>query len=152
MANNVGQSIFSCSYLPSIYSLWWNISMFFSCHLPISFFLNLAGLDTTFLILRSSPFFFLFFFFFNNLSIYLFLVVLALLCCSQAFSSCRERGLFSRAVSRFPIAVTSPHCRGQSPGTWVSRVAVCRLRSRGLWALEHASFGSCRMHPCPFLM
>ena len=78
--------------------------------------------------------------------------MLGLLCCSQAFSSCGERGLLSRAGSRFPIVVTSPHCRGQSLGTGASWVAVCRLSGCGLWVLEHASFRSCCMHPCPFLM
>ena len=39
-----------------------------------------------------------FFFFFINLFIYLFLSVLGLCCCMQAFFSCSERGLLFVAV------------------------------------------------------
>ena len=46
------------------------------------------------------------FFFFNNL-FYLFLAVLGLRCCIQAFSSCGERGLLFFVVHRLLIAVAS---------------------------------------------
>ena len=51
----------------------------------------------------------LFFFFFNffYLFIYLFLAVLGLRCCTQAFSSCGERGLLFVAVRGLLIAVAS---------------------------------------------
>ena len=39
--------------------------------------------------------------------IYLFLAVLGLLCCAQAFSSCGERGLLFVVVRRLLIAVAS---------------------------------------------
>ena len=40
--------------------------------------------------------------------IYLFLAVLGLLCCTQAFSSCRKQGLLLVAVRGLLIAVASP--------------------------------------------
>ena len=49
---------------------------------------------------------FIFVFIFFNL-IYLFLAALGLLCCTQAFSSCGERGLLFVAVHRLLIAVAS---------------------------------------------
>ena len=51
-----------------------------------------------------------FFFFLNKfiyLFIYLFLAVLGLRCCTQAFSSCGERGLLFVAVHSLLIAVAS---------------------------------------------
>ena len=43
---------------------------------------------------------------------YLFLAALGLSCCTQAFSSCSERGLLFIAVRRLLIAVASPVERG----------------------------------------
>ena len=45
--------------------------------------------------------------FFKNKFIYLFLAVLGLCCCTQTFSSCRERGLLFVAVHGLLIAVAS---------------------------------------------
>ena len=47
------------------------------------------------------------FFFFLIYLIYLFLAVLSLHCCAQAFSSCGERGLLFVVVCTFLIAVAS---------------------------------------------
>ena len=49
----------------------------------------------------------MFFFFFLNKFIYLFLAVLGLRCCVQAFSSCGEWGLLFIVVCRLLIAVAS---------------------------------------------
>ena len=46
-------------------------------------------------------------FFFKKLIYYLFLAVLGLLCCAQAFSSCSEQGLLFVAVRGLLIAVAS---------------------------------------------
>ena len=46
-------------------------------------------------------------FFFFNLFIYLFLAALGLRCCTRAFSSCGERGLFFISVRGLLIAVAS---------------------------------------------
>ena len=46
-------------------------------------------------------------FFFKNKFIYLFLAVLGLCCCVQAFSSCGERGLLFVVVLGLLIAVAS---------------------------------------------
>ena len=54
----------------------------------------------------------------------LYLAVLGLSCCSQAFSSCGERGLLFIAVHRLLIAVASP-------------VAEHRLQAHGLQQLWH---------------
>ena len=43
---------------------------------------------------------------FNGLFIFLYLAVLGLHCCMQAFSSCREKGLFSSC------GVRASHCSG----------------------------------------
>ena len=48
-----------------------------------------------------------FFFFLINLFIYLFLAVLGLCCCAQAFSSCGKRGLLFVAVRGLLIVVAS---------------------------------------------
>ena len=45
--------------------------------------------------------------FLKNKFIYLFLAVLGLHCCTQAFSSCGERGLLFVVVRRLLIAVAS---------------------------------------------
>ena len=45
--------------------------------------------------------------FFFNLFIYLFLAVLGLCCCTRAFSSCSEQGLFFIVVRGLLIAVVS---------------------------------------------
>ena len=45
--------------------------------------------------------------FFKNKFIYLFLAVLGLRCCAQAFSSCGERGLLFVAVRGLLIVVAS---------------------------------------------
>ena len=42
-----------------------------------------------------------------NLFVYLFLAALGLRCCTQAFSSCSQRGLLFVAVRRLLIAVAS---------------------------------------------
>ena len=71
----------------------------------------LMSLTSTYsIIVRIQPFPFIhiFFFFkvFLKVFIYLFLAVLGLCCCMQAFSSC-ERGLLFVAVCRLLIAVAS---------------------------------------------
>ena len=48
-----------------------------------------------------------FFFFYKFIFIYLFLAALGLRCCTQAFSSCGERGLLFVAVCRLLIEVAS---------------------------------------------
>ena len=62
-----------------------------------------------------------------NLFIYLFLAVLGLCCCAQAFSSCGERGLLFVVVRGLLIAVAS-RC-----GAWAqaSVVVARRLSSCG---------------------
>ena len=47
------------------------------------------------------------FFKFNLIYLFLFLAALGLRCCTQAFSSCGERGLLFVAVRRLLIAVAS---------------------------------------------
>ena len=49
----------------------------------------------------------MYFFFLINLLIYLFLAVLGVCCCTQAFSSCGERGLLFVAVRGLLIEVAS---------------------------------------------
>ena len=75
------------------------------------------------------------FLFFINLLIYLFLAVLGVRCCTRAFSSCGQRGLFFVAVCGL-IAVAS-HCRARALGLRASVVAACGLSSCGSQALEH---------------
>ena len=84
-----------------------------------------------------SLFFFFFFFFtqtkdilgkllfLNFIYLFLFLAVLGLHCCTQAFSSCSEGGLLFIAVRRFLIAVAS-------------LVAEHGLQAHGLQQLWHA--------------
>ena len=71
------------------------------------------------------------FFFFN-----LVLVALGLSCCTQAFSSCVERGLLFIAVHRPPIAVASLVAEHRLLGMRASVVVAHRLSSCGLRALE----------------
>ena len=52
--------------------------------------------------------FLLFFYKFIDFFVYLFLAVLGLRCCAQAFSSCSERELLFIAVRGLLIAVASP--------------------------------------------
>ena len=47
-------------------------------------------------------------FFFNNFIYFLLLAALGLCCCTQAFSSCGERGLLFVVVHGLLIAVASP--------------------------------------------
>ena len=63
--------------------------------------------------------------------IYLFLAVLGLRFCAQAFSSCSERGLLFVKVRRLLIAVASLCCGAWALGARASVVAACRLQS--LW-------------------
>ena len=49
----------------------------------------------------------MYFFFFLNKFIYLFIAVLGLHCCAQAFSSCGEWGLLPTAVRGLLIVVAS---------------------------------------------
>ena len=65
-------------------------------------YLKASKLNAPFFLLCTSIFFFL-----TVLFIYLFLAVLGLHCCTQAFSSCGEEGLFFVAVHGLLIAVTS---------------------------------------------
>ena len=79
--------------------------------------------------------------FFKNKFIYLFLAVLGLRCCAQAFSSCGERGLLFLVLWGLLIAVASlvVEHRLSSCGSWALER---RFSSCGLWALEHR-FSSC---------
>ena len=77
-----------------------------------------------------------------NLFIYLFLAALGLCCCSQAFSSCGERGLLFIAVHRPLIAVASLVAEHGLQDTRVSAVVAHGLSSCGLRALE-GRFSSC---------
>ena len=71
-----------------------------------------------------SSVFFVFLFFF------LFLAVLGLHCCVQAFSSCGEQGLLFIEVHSLLIAVAS-RCRAWALGTRASVVVARRLSSCG---------------------
>ena len=75
------------------------------------------------------------FFFFFNVFIYLFLAVLGLCCCAQAFSSCGEWGLLFIVVRGLLMAVASC-CRAWALGARASVVVACRLSSCGSRALE----------------
>ena len=66
-------------------------------------------------------------FFKINLFIYLFLAVLGLCCCVQAFSSCSERGLLFVAVRRLLIAVASLVAEHRLQGGKASVVVAHRL-------------------------
>ena len=64
--------------------------------------------------------------------IYLFLAVLGLRCCMEAFSSCGEQWLLL-------VAARAPHCGGfscwaRALGAWVSAVAAHGLGSCDAWA------------------
>ena len=64
--------------------------------------------------------------------------MLGLRCCTQAFSSCGERGLLFIVVHRLLVAVVSlVCCRARALGAWVSVVVARGLSSGGSWALEH---------------
>ena len=82
-------------------------------------------------------------FFLINLfiTVYLFLVALDLRCCTQAFSSCGERGLLLVAVRGLLIAVASLVAEPRLQGTQASVVVAHRLSSCGLRALEHRFSG-----------
>ena len=60
------------------------------------------------------------------LKINLLLAALGLGCCSQAFSSCSERGLLSNC------GAGASHCRGFCRGT--RPLGLTGFRSRGTWA------------------
>ena len=64
------------------------------------------------------------------------MAALGLCCCTQAFSSCGERGLLFVAVRRLLIAVTSLVCGARALGTQASVVVARRLSNCGSWALE----------------
>ena len=76
-------------------------------------------------------------FFFDNFIyfIYLFLAVLGLCHCVQAFSSCGKRELLFIAVHGLLIAITSL-CRARALGARASVVVACGLSSCGSQALE----------------
>ena len=71
-----------------------------------------------------------------NLFIYLFLAVLGLRCCVQAFFRCGEWGLLFVAVHRLLIVVAF-RCGARALGTQASVVVARGLSSCGLWALEY---------------
>ena len=73
---------------------------------------------------------------FKNKFIYLFLAALGLRCCTQAFSSCGERGLLFVVVHGLLIAVASLCCGARALGAWASVVVARGLSSCGSWALE----------------
>ena len=58
---------------------------------------------------------------------YLFLAVLGLCCCTQAISSCGERGLLFVAVCG-PLIAMASRCEARALGTWASVVVADRLR------------------------
>ena len=74
-------------------------------------------------------------FFFLNKFIYLFLAALGLRCCTQAFSSCGERGLLFLAVRGLLIMVASLLAEH---GLQVRRLSSCGTRAQlfcGMWDL-----------------
>ena len=75
-------------------------------------------------------------FFSINLFIYLFLAVLGLRCCAQAFSSCGERGLLFVVVCGLLIEVASLCCGARALGAQASVVVASGLSSCGSRALE----------------
>ena len=84
---------------------------------------------------RDAIFFFFFLVFnFIYLSIYLFLAVLGLCCCTQAFSSCGEPG------ATLCCGALTSHCGGfaccgaRALGAWASVVVAHGLSSCGTWA------------------
>ena len=78
---------------------------------------------------------------FFSIYLCLFLAVLGLCCCVQAFSSCGERELIFVVVRGLLIAAAS-RCRARAVGAQASVVVACGLSSCGLWALE------CRLSSC----
>ena len=70
--------------------------------------------------------FFVCFFFLINLFFYLFLAVLGLRCCAQAFFSCGEWGLLFVAVRGILIVVAS-RCGARALGAQASVVVACGL-------------------------
>ena len=68
--------------------------------------------------------------------------MLGLRCCTQAFSSCSERGLLFVAVRGLLIAVASLVVKAWALGVWASVVVVRGLSSCGSQALE------CRFRSC----
>ena len=75
-------------------------------------------------------------FFYIHKYIYLFLALLGLRCCVQAFSGQGERGLLFVAVRGLLIAVASLCCGAQALGARASVVVAHGLSSCGSWALE----------------
>ena len=71
---------------------------------------------------------------FLNFLIYLFLAVLGLRCCAQAFSGCGERGLLSSCSVQASHYCGVSCCRVQALGTRASVVAALGLSSLGAWA------------------
>ena len=78
-----------------------------SLNLPFCSVFYLSHLDIILCLLFSCLLFVFCVFFLKNKFIYLFLAVLGLCCCVQAFCSCGERGLLFVAVRRLFIAVAS---------------------------------------------
>ena len=76
-----------------------------------------------------------------NKFIYIFLAVLGLCCCTQAFSSCGEQGLLFVSVHGHLIAIASL-VMSQALGMRASVVVARGFSSCGLWALE------CRLSSC----
>ena len=79
----------------------------------------------------------------NFLKFLLFLAVLGLHGCVQAFSSCGEGGLLFVAVHGLLIGGGFSCCGAWALGARASIVAACGLNSCGTQALEHAGFSSC---------
>ena len=71
------------------------------------------------------------------LNYYLFLAVLGLCCCVQAFSSCSEQELLSSCNAQAFHCGESSCCRAQAVGEWVSVVTVHKLSCPiGMWYLN----------------
>ena len=75
--------------------------------------------------------------FLKDVFVFLFLAVLGLGCCTQAFSSCGERGLLSSCRGQVAHCCGSCCCRAAALGTWVSVLVARGLRGCGSRALEH---------------
>ena len=69
--------------------------------------------------------------------VYLFLSMLDLRCCTQAFFSCRDQVLFFGVMLGLLIVLASLVAEHRLQGTRASVVAASRLRSNGSWALEY---------------
>ena len=58
---------------------------------------------------------------------YLFVAVLILCCCMQAFSSCGEWELLPHCGAQASHCGGFCYCRAKAPGMWALVVAACRL-------------------------